>query len=76
MQSEKAVEVEHRFLRDVDGRTHRVVTRLAMRNDDVEAVRGSALKDDDQSLGAKARVGGSKGGARQEPWKCGGADYG
>src|SRR5438132_8541149 len=38
MQSEKAVEVEHGFPGDVDGRTHGVVTGLAVGYDDVEAV--------------------------------------
>src|ERR1700716_3571064 len=68
MQSEKAVEVEHGFLRDVDGRTHGVVTRLAVGHDDVEAVGRAALEDHYQTLGANAGVGRAKGRSRQEAW--------
>jgi len=66
MQSEKAVEIEHGFLRDVDGRTHGVVARFAVRHNNVESVGGSALKDHDQTLRANAGIGRAKGGARQE----------
>ena len=66
MQSEKAVEVEHGFPGDVDGRTHGVVTGLAVRYDDVEAVGCSALEDHYQAPGAESGVGSAEGGARQK----------
>src|ERR1700722_3338220 len=76
MQSEKSVEIEHGFFRDVDGRAHSIVAGLAVRDDDVEAVGCSALEDDDQAFVADSRIGGSEGGARQEAGESGVADYG
>src|SRR5437899_10957235 len=76
MQSEKAVEVEHGFPGDVDGRTHGVVTGLAVRYDDVEAVGCSALEDHYQALAAVAGVGRAKGCARQKARQRSCANYG
>ena len=50
MQAEEAVEIEDLILRDGDGGAHGVVVGLAPGNDDVEAVGGAALKDDDELL--------------------------
>src|ERR1700688_1187464 len=66
MQSEKAVEIEHGFLRDIDGRPHGVVIGLAVRHNDVEAVGCSALEDHDQALGANSEIGGAKGRAGEK----------
>src|ERR1700676_2974977 len=66
MQSEKAVEIEHGFLRYVDGRAHGVVTELAVWHNDIEAVSCSALEDHYQALGANSGIGSAKGGARQK----------
>ena len=66
MQSEKAVKIEHRFLRNIDGWPHGIVVRLAVGHNDVETVGGSALKDDDQPLVANAGVGSAK--SRVERW--------
>src|SRR4030081_1690865 len=76
MQSEKAVEIKHRLLRDIDGRPHRVVAGFAVWNNDVEAVCGSALKDHDQALGANAGISRAKCSAGQEAGQGGSSDYG
>src|SRR5260370_20615417 len=74
MQSEKAVEVERGFLRNIDGRSHGVVTRLAVGHNNVEAVGRPALKDYDESLGTDSGVGRAKGRAGQETRQRGRAD--
>src|SRR6202158_278302 len=68
MQSEEAVEIEHGFFRNVDGRPHGVVAGLAMGHNDVEAVGCTALEDHYQTLGGDDGVGRAKGRARQEAW--------
>src|SRR5882762_7955758 len=54
MQSEKAVEVEHGFLGDVDGWPHGVISGLAVGHNDVEAVGCAALEDYYQTPGSAA----------------------
>src|SRR5437899_7737656 len=51
MQAEEAVQIEHRASRDVDGRAHRVIGLLAVRNDNIEAVGCAALENNHESLG-------------------------
>src|SRR6266478_3409971 len=75
MQSEKAVEGEHGFLRDVDGRPHGVVTGFAVGHNDIEAVGGAALKDYDESLGTDSGVGSAKARTGQETRKRRRTDY-
>src|SRR5439155_7616182 len=50
MQAEEAVQIEHRASRDVDGRAHRVIGLLAVRNDNIEAVGCAALENNHESL--------------------------
>src|ERR1700691_5447980 len=66
VQSEKAVEIKHGFFRNINRRPHRVITRLAMRNDDIKTVGGSALKNHHQPLIANARVRRTKRRAREK----------
>jgi len=66
MQSKKAVEIKHGFLRDVDGRPHGVVTRLAVRHNDVESVRRAALENHDESFGAHSGVNRAQSRARKK----------
>jgi len=54
MQAEKSVEIEYGIPRNVDAGTHRVIGLLAVGNNNVETVRGAALEDYDQPLGAQA----------------------
>src|SRR5208282_6513163 len=75
MQSEKTVEVKHRLPGDVNRRPHRVVTRLAVRHNDVQSVGRTALENDDQALGANPGVSGPKGRARQKARQRGRANY-
>jgi hypothetical protein len=75
VQSEKAVEVEHRFLRNIDGWPHSVVAGLAVGHNDVEAVSRAALEDHDQALGANAGIGRAQGRAREKARQRGRADY-
>src|ERR1051325_10970220 len=65
MQSEEAVEIDHRFARNIDAGPHCIVLRFSVRNDDVEPVGGAALEDDHQALVARA-LDRAKGGARQK----------
>jgi hypothetical protein len=54
MQSEKPVQVEDVLSRNVDTRTHRVISLLPVRHDNVKAIRRPTLKNDDQALGMRA----------------------
>ena len=47
MQAEEAIEIEHLVLGDGDAGAHGVVVLFAVGDDDVEAVGGAALEDDD-----------------------------
>ncbi len=76
MQSEQAVEIEHRLARNVDAGAHRVVLRFGVRDDDVQPIGGAALKDHDQALRAATAFDSAKGGASQKTRHGGGADYG
>src|SRR5215469_11761627 len=60
MQSKKAIEIQNCISRNVNRGTHSVVSGLAMRNDDVEAVRSPTLKDHDETLGGRAWFLGAK----------------
>src|SRR5581483_1980025 len=60
MQAEESVEIENRFLRDVDAGPHGVILRLPMRHHDVQPVRGAALKNYNQALGSPAILNGSE----------------
>ena len=48
MQAKESVEIEDLVLRNRDAGAHGVVVLFAIGNDDVEAVGGAALKDDDE----------------------------
>src|SRR5579862_4895823 len=48
VQSKEAVEIKHRLARDVDRWPHLIVRSLAMRDNNIETVGCSALKDDHQ----------------------------
>ena len=66
MQSEEAVEVNHRVARNIDRRPHGVVGRLAVRDHDIQSVRRAALEDDHQPLVARAGFDGRVSRASQE----------
>src|SRR5208337_4228941 len=76
MQSEPAVEIEHRLTGNVDAGTHGVVLRIGVRDDDVQPIGGAALKDHHQPLRAASAFDGAKGGAREEAGHSGRADHG
>ena len=48
MQPKETVQIEHRFLRNIDRWPHRVVRRLAVRHNNVQTIGRAALKDHDQ----------------------------
>src|SRR5882724_7049163 len=50
MKSEKTIQVDHRMAWNMDGWPHRVVSRLAMWNYDVQTIGGAALENNDQPL--------------------------
>src|ERR1700677_3371038 len=50
MESEESIEIKHRVARNIDGRPHSVVGALVVGHDDVEAVGGTALEDNDKTL--------------------------
>ena len=56
VQPEKAIEVDHRFARNVNAGPHGVIIRLAMRDADVQAISRAALKDHDQPLSCEALI--------------------
>src|SRR5215467_11751498 len=56
MQTEESIEIKHRFARNVDGRPHRVVRQLTVRDDDVQSISGAALENDDQPFRFCARL--------------------
>ena len=47
MQAEEAIEIDDRLSGNVDAGPHRVILRLGMRHDNVQAVGCAALKDYD-----------------------------
>ena len=63
METEEAVEVEHRLARNVDAGPHRVILRLGMRDDDVQSIGGAPLKNDDETFVGRAGIVGAKSGA-------------
>ena len=74
MQSEESVEIDHRAARNIDGRPHGVIGRLAMRHDDIQSVGRAALEDHDQALVSRAGFDSRKSGARQKRRDRRGAD--
>ena len=54
MQSEEAIEIDHGLSWNVDAGPHRIVLRLAVRNNNVEPVGRAALEDDDETLVTRA----------------------
>src|SRR5271169_1254974 len=76
MQSEPAVEIEHRLAGNVDAGPHRVVLRLGVRDNDVQPIGGAALKDHDQALRAATVFDGAKSGASQKTRNGRRADHG
>ena len=75
MKTEKSIEIDDRVARDVDGRTHGVVSRLAVRDHDVQAVGRAPLEDDHQAFVARAAVDCRKCRASQEPGDSSRADH-
>src|ERR1700739_1177288 len=71
MQSEESVQVENVFTRNVDRRTHRIVSALTMRHHNVQAIRRPALEDNDQPPGARAGLDGTVRSSRQKAWHRG-----
>src|SRR5262245_17428135 len=76
MQAEEAVQIDDRLLRNVNAGAHRVVLGRAVRDDNIEAIGGTALEDHDQALGARCGLGGSERNPREKAWYCGRPDYG
>jgi hypothetical protein len=76
MQAEEAVEIEHRFPRDIDARPHGLVLRLGVRHDNIQTVGGAALKNYDEALGARAGLSRAKRGASQKAGHRRGSDHG
>src|SRR5450631_2107914 len=68
MQPEEAVEIDHRLARNIDAGPHGVVLRFGVRDNDVQAVSGAALKNDDEALGAPAILYCAKGRASEKAW--------
>ena len=68
MEAEESIEIDNLILRNGDAGAHGVVILLAIGDDDIEAVGGAALKDDDQ-----AAVGSGRSlchdGAHEETWE-------
>ena len=50
MQPEEPVKIDHRIAWNVDGRSHRVVRLLPVRNHDIQPIRRPALKNHNQTL--------------------------
>src|SRR5664279_5678851 len=74
MQPEEAVEIDHLLPRNIDAGSHRVIGSFAMGNNNVQAIGGTTLKDDDQALVAGAGLGRAPCCPRKEGWNCRGAD--
>ncbi len=66
MQTEETVEVKNFIPRNVDESPHRVVSLLTVRHNDIQTIGSSALKNNHQPLGARARSSCAKSGARQK----------
>src|SRR6266700_3583805 len=76
MQPEESIEVEHRLARDIDAGPHGIILRLGIRDDDVEPIRGTALKNYDQPLTAPSSLDGTVRSAGQKARHGGSADDG
>src|SRR5215470_14187921 len=74
MQPEKSVQVEHRVARYIDGWTHCVIRRFAVRHNDVQTVSSSSLKDNNQTLVPVAGRFRAIYGPRQKAWQGSCAD--
>src|SRR6266481_8726790 len=66
MQAKESVEVEHRFLRNINRRTRDVVGSFAVGHDNIQTVRSAALEEHDQTLRLRAWIGSSISGPRQK----------
>src|SRR2546425_8340910 len=73
MKSEEAVQVGHCTARNIDGWPHRVISRFAMWNHDVQTIGGAALENDDQPLFLVSQRFGAESGPSEEPRNRGGA---
>ena len=56
MQPEEAVQIKHCVARDIDRRPHGVISRLAVRNHDIQTVGRAPLEDDHQPLVARRQL--------------------
>src|ERR1035437_7789215 len=70
MQPEEAVEINHLLPRNIDAGAHCVIGALTMRHNDVQAVGGATLKDDDKPLVAGAGFGRAPCCPREEGGDC------
>ena len=61
METEESIEVDDLVLRNGDAGAHRVVVLFAIRDDDVEAVGGATLEDDDEAAIGRRRALGEDG---------------
>src|SRR5262249_817482 len=75
VQAEEAIEIDDGFSGNVDAGPHPVVLGLAVRNDDVQAVGGCTLEDDQQTLRMRPGFGGSERCAGKKARDGGGADH-
>src|ERR1700676_4167804 len=66
MQSEKAVEVEHGFMRNINVRAHCVVLLLAVWDNNIQAICGPSLENYHQAFVLGVRTYCSPGSASQE----------
>ena len=72
MEAKETIEVEHLVLRNRDAGAQGVVILFAIGDDDVEAICGSALKDDDEPAAWRG-ISFSEDGADEETGNGGGA---
>src|SRR5207248_9879064 len=76
MQSEEAVQIEHRLAGNINAGPHRVILRLAVRHNNVQSIRGASLEDNDQAFGAPGSFDRAICRAGQKTWNGCGADNG
>src|SRR5437879_4445022 len=74
MQSEEAVEIDHRCARNGDGGAHLVISWFAMGHNDVQSIGSAALEEDDHPF-FSAPVNICQGSASQEARNRASADY-
>ncbi len=76
VEAEKAVQVNYRVTRDIDGWPHGVISLLAVRNHDIEAVGRAPLEDDHEAFVGGSRFDCAQRGTRQEVRQSRGPDHG